>query len=92
MLVNNAAYTVGRTLFTHVPDLTREQWEKQFAVNVTAPLMLIQGFWNSMRGRGGGVVVNLTSGEATLRGRADARRTAPACRRTDLRTGRARPR
>jgi len=58
VLVNNAAYTVGRTLFTHVPDLTREQWEKHFAVNVTAPLMLIQGFWNSMRARGGGVVVN----------------------------------
>ncbi len=67
VLVNNAAYTVGRTLFTHVPDLTREQWEKHFAVNVTAPLMLIQGFWNSMRARGGGVVVNLTSGEAALR-------------------------
>ena len=35
VLVNNAAYTVGRTLFTHVPDLTREQWDKHFAVNVT---------------------------------------------------------
>ena len=66
VLVNNAAYTVGRTLFTHVPDLTRDQWDKHFAVNVTAPLMLIQGFWNSMRERGGGVVVNLTSGAAVL--------------------------
>lgn len=67
VLVNNAAYTVGRALFTHVPDLTREQWEKHFAVNVTAPLMLIQGFWSSMVSRGGGVVVNVTSGEAQLR-------------------------
>ena len=67
ILVNNAAYTVGKTLFTHVPELTREQWDKHFAVNVTAPLMLIQGFWNSMRERGGGVVVNITSGEANLR-------------------------
>ena len=66
ILVNNAAYTVGRTLFTHVPELTREQWEKHFAVNVTAPLMLIQGFWNSMRARGGGVIVNLTSEAASL--------------------------
>jgi len=66
ILVNNAAYTVGKTLFTYVPDLTREQWEKHFAINVTAPLMLIQGFWSSMRERGGGVVVSVTSGAAML--------------------------
>ncbi len=66
ILVNNAAYTVGKSLFTHVPTLTRDQWEKHFAVNVTAPLMLIQGFWDSMRERGGGVIVNLTSGAASL--------------------------
>jgi NAD(P)-dependent dehydrogenase (short-subunit alcohol dehydrogenase family) len=64
ILVNNAAYTVGKALWTHVPDLTREQWEKGFAVNVTAPLMLISGFWSSMCERGGGVVVNVTSGAA----------------------------
>jgi NAD(P)-dependent dehydrogenase (short-subunit alcohol dehydrogenase family) len=57
VLINNAAYTVGKTLFTHVPDLTREQWEKHFAINVTAPVMLIQGFWNAMKANGGGVVV-----------------------------------
>jgi 7-alpha-hydroxysteroid dehydrogenase len=66
ILVNNAAYTVGRTLFTHVPDLTRDQWEKHLAVNVTAPLMLLQGVWHSMRERGGGVVVNVTSAAAQL--------------------------
>ena len=66
ILVNNAAYTVGKTLFTHVPDLTREQWDKHFAINVTAPLMLIQGFWSSMRERGGGVVVSVTSATAGL--------------------------
>ena len=49
ILVNNAAYTVGKALWAHVPELTREQWEKGFAVNVTAPLMLIEGFWESMR-------------------------------------------
>lgn len=67
ILVNNAAYTVGKTLFTHVPDLTRDQWDKHFAVNVTAPLMLVQGFWSSMRARGGGVIVNVTSAESSLR-------------------------
>jgi NAD(P)-dependent dehydrogenase (short-subunit alcohol dehydrogenase family) len=66
-LVNNAAYTVGRTLFTHVPDLSRDQWDKHFAVNVTAPLMLIQRCWPSMIEQGGGVVVNMTSGAAALR-------------------------
>jgi NAD(P)-dependent dehydrogenase (short-subunit alcohol dehydrogenase family) len=66
VLVNNAAYTVGRTLFTHVPDLTRDQWERHFAINVTAPLMLIQGFWNSLKAVAG-VVVNVTSGAAYLR-------------------------
>ncbi len=66
VLVNNAAYTVGKTLFTHVPHLTREQWDKHFAVNVTAPLMLMQGFWDSMRQRGGGVIVNLTSMAASF--------------------------
>jgi NAD(P)-dependent dehydrogenase (short-subunit alcohol dehydrogenase family) len=64
ILVNNAAYTVGKALWEQVPHMTREQWEKGFAVNVTAPLMLIQGFWESMRARGGGVVVNVTSGAA----------------------------
>ena len=65
-LVNNAATTVGKTLWTHAPHLTRSQWEHGFAVNVTASLMLIQGFWESMRSRGGGVVVNLTSAAATM--------------------------
>jgi NAD(P)-dependent dehydrogenase (short-subunit alcohol dehydrogenase family) len=65
VLVNNAAY-VGRALFAEVPEITREQWEKGFAVNVTAPLMLIEGFWASMKQRGGGVVVNVTSDGAQL--------------------------
>ncbi len=67
VLINNAAYTVGKTLFTHVPDLTRDQWEKHFAINVTAPLMLIQGFWDTMSRSGGGVIINLTSGASFLR-------------------------
>jgi NAD(P)-dependent dehydrogenase (short-subunit alcohol dehydrogenase family) len=66
ILVNNAAYTVGKALWAHVPELTREQWEKGFAVNVTAPLMLIEGFWESMRASRGGVIVNVTSGAANL--------------------------
>ena len=50
ILVNNAAYTVGQdALHARAGARRREQWDKHFAVNVTAPLMLIQGFWNSMR-------------------------------------------
>jgi NAD(P)-dependent dehydrogenase (short-subunit alcohol dehydrogenase family) len=66
ILVNNAAYTFGRALWAHVPELTREQWEHGLAVNLTAPLMLISGFWASMIERGGGRVVNVTSGAASL--------------------------
>jgi len=64
ILINNAGYTVGRAIYTHVPNLTRDQWEKVMAINVTAPLMLIQGFWPSMVERGGGRIVNITSGAA----------------------------
>jgi NAD(P)-dependent dehydrogenase (short-subunit alcohol dehydrogenase family) len=66
ILINNAAYTVGKALFTHVPELSREQWEKGFAINVTAPLMLITGYWSSMRERGQGLIVNVTSPAAEL--------------------------
>lgn len=65
-LVNNAAYTVGQALWAHVPELTREQFEKGMAINVTAPLMLITGFWETMREQGGGRIVNVTSGAADL--------------------------
>jgi NAD(P)-dependent dehydrogenase (short-subunit alcohol dehydrogenase family) len=64
ILVNNAGFTVGRAIYTHVPDLPRAQWQKVMDLNVTAPLMLIQGFWDAMRQRGGGRVVNVTSGAA----------------------------
>ena len=66
ILVNNAGYTVGRAIYTHAPDLPREQWEKVVALNVTAPLMLMQGFWQSMRARGGARVINVSSDAAHL--------------------------
>jgi len=66
ILINNAAYTVGKALFSQVPELTRDQWEKGFAINVTAPLMLMTAFWESMRQHGGGLVLNVTSPAAAL--------------------------
>src|ERR1700734_445916 len=49
IVVNNAGFTVGRAIYAHVPDLPRAQWQKVMDLNVTAPLMLIQGFWDTMR-------------------------------------------
>jgi NAD(P)-dependent dehydrogenase (short-subunit alcohol dehydrogenase family) len=64
LLVNNAGYTVGRAIYLHPPELPREQWDKVVALNVTAPLMLMQGFWPSMCGRGGGRIINVSSDAA----------------------------
>ena len=64
ILVNNAGYTIGRAIYTHMPELPCEQWQKVMDLNVTAPLMLIEGFWDSMRQRGGGRIINVTSGAA----------------------------
>jgi NAD(P)-dependent dehydrogenase (short-subunit alcohol dehydrogenase family) len=66
ILVNNAAYTVGRALFAPLAELTREQWEAQIAVNLTAPLMLTKLFSAEMKRQGGGVILNLTSGAANF--------------------------
>ncbi len=65
VLVNNAAIT-GRLVDLPLWDLTREQFEKAVAVNVTAPFMLAQGFTARMSETGSGVVINLTSRQADL--------------------------
>jgi NAD(P)-dependent dehydrogenase (short-subunit alcohol dehydrogenase family) len=61
VLVNNAAYTSGHALTQAVWELTREDWELQFATNVHAPFTLIKALALRMRDQGGGVVVNVTS-------------------------------
>jgi NAD(P)-dependent dehydrogenase (short-subunit alcohol dehydrogenase family) len=61
VLVNNAAYTSGRALTQAVWELSRDDWELQFATNVHAPFTLSKALAPSMRDHGGGVILNLTS-------------------------------
>lgn len=61
VLVNNAAYTSGHALTQPVWEMSREDWELQFATNVHAPFSLIKAVAPHMRDQGGGVVVNITS-------------------------------
>ncbi|HEY7294253.1 MAG TPA: SDR family oxidoreductase [Dehalococcoidia bacterium] len=42
--------------------LTEEQWENMLALNVTAPMFLAQAVAVAMRERGGGRIVNISSG------------------------------
>jgi NAD(P)-dependent dehydrogenase (short-subunit alcohol dehydrogenase family) len=61
LLVNNAAFT-GRALFLPIWEMTREQFELQVAINLTAPFLLTKRFGEHMKARGKGRVVNLVSG------------------------------
>jgi NAD(P)-dependent dehydrogenase (short-subunit alcohol dehydrogenase family) len=61
VLLNNAAYTSGHALTQPLWEMSREDWELQFATNVHAPFSLIKAIVPHMRDQGGGVVVNVTS-------------------------------
>jgi len=62
ILVNNAAATTGDIWGKEFLDLTREEWLYQFDVNVHAPFTLIQLVVPIMEARGGGRIVNVTTG------------------------------
>jgi NAD(P)-dependent dehydrogenase (short-subunit alcohol dehydrogenase family) len=64
VLVNNAADTSGGT--PSILDLDRDDWLSQFDANLHGPFSLIQAVLPSMRERGGGVIVNMTSGAGDL--------------------------
>jgi NAD(P)-dependent dehydrogenase (short-subunit alcohol dehydrogenase family) len=64
VLVNNAADTSGGT--PSILDVDRNDWLSQFSSNLHGPFFLIQAVVPSMRDRGGGVIVNMTSGAADL--------------------------
>src|SRR5262249_11792634 len=57
---------VGRALFASLAEMTREQWEAQLAVNLTAPFLIAKRFSAEMKKQGGGVIINLSSGTANL--------------------------
>lgn len=66
ILVNNAAATVGEIWGKQFLDLTREEWEYQFAVNVHAPFTLTQLVVPIMEARGGGRIINLSTGSGEV--------------------------
>ena len=64
ILVNNAAVTQGHSMWAPLLELPREDWMYHFAVNVHAPFTLTQLVVPSMTERGGGRILNVTTGSA----------------------------
>jgi len=62
VLINNAAATTGEIWSKRFLELSREEWLYQFAVNVHAPFTLMQRVVPLMEQRGGGRIINLTTG------------------------------
>jgi NAD(P)-dependent dehydrogenase (short-subunit alcohol dehydrogenase family) len=66
VLVNNAAMTAGSAWEKGFLELTREEWLHQFDVNVHAPFTLTQLVVPIMAARGGGRIINLTTGSGEV--------------------------
>jgi NAD(P)-dependent dehydrogenase (short-subunit alcohol dehydrogenase family) len=64
VLVNNAADTAHAA--PSLADLDTDVWMRQFDINLHAPFCLIRAVMPIMGSRGGGVIVNMTSGDADL--------------------------
>lgn len=62
VLVNNAAITTRGT----IEDAPLELWEEMIGVNLRAPFLCIQEAVRSMKGRGGGSIVNIGSVNAYI--------------------------
>jgi NAD(P)-dependent dehydrogenase (short-subunit alcohol dehydrogenase family) len=62
ILVNNAAVTIGHNWVTPIEEMPREDWLYHFAVNVHAPFTLTQLVLPIMAARGGGRIINVTTG------------------------------
>jgi NAD(P)-dependent dehydrogenase (short-subunit alcohol dehydrogenase family) len=66
LLINNAAATTGEIWSKRFLELSREEWLYQFAVNVHAPFTLMQRVVPLMEKRGGGRVINLSTGSGEV--------------------------
>lgn len=66
VLVNNAAATAGEFWSKRFLELTREEWLYQFAVNLHAPFTLSQLVTPIMERRGGGRILNLSTGSGEV--------------------------
>jgi NAD(P)-dependent dehydrogenase (short-subunit alcohol dehydrogenase family) len=66
VLINNAAATAGEIWSKRFLELSRQEWLYQFAVNVHAPFTLMQRVVPLMEARGGGRILNLTTGSGEV--------------------------
>ncbi|MDE8654566.1 SDR family NAD(P)-dependent oxidoreductase [Novosphingobium album (ex Liu et al. 2023)] len=66
ILVNNAAATTGEMWQKGFLGLSREEWLYQFDVNTHAPFTLMQLVVPIMEARGGGRIINLTTGSGEV--------------------------
>lgn len=66
VLINNAAATTGDIWGKPFLELTRDDWLYQFAVNVHAPFTLTQLVVPIMESRGGGRIINLSTGSGEV--------------------------
>lgn len=62
ILINNAASTVGSVWAKPFLDITFEEWSRDFDVNLHAPFILMQLVTPIMSARGGGRIINLSTG------------------------------
>jgi NAD(P)-dependent dehydrogenase (short-subunit alcohol dehydrogenase family) len=66
ILVNNAAVTIGHSWVARVGDMPRADWLYHFAVNLHAPFTLVQLAVPIMEKRGGGRILNVTTGSGEV--------------------------
>jgi NAD(P)-dependent dehydrogenase (short-subunit alcohol dehydrogenase family) len=66
ILINNAAVTIGHSWVAPVGDMPRADWLYHFAVNLHAPFTLVQLVVPIMEQRGGGRILNVTTGSGEV--------------------------
>lgn len=62
ILVNSA----GVTLVKQIPDVTEEEWDRVFDINLKGAFLMCKHAIPSMKRRGGGVIVNISSNAGLL--------------------------
>jgi NAD(P)-dependent dehydrogenase (short-subunit alcohol dehydrogenase family) len=66
VLINNAAATTGELWSKRFLELSRDEWLYQFDVNLHAPFTLMQLVVPIMESRGGGRILNLSTGSGEV--------------------------
>ena len=66
ILINNAAVTIGHSWAAPIGQMSRADWLYHFAVNLHAPFTLVQLVVPIMERRGGGRILNVTTGSGEV--------------------------